>query len=115
MHQQPEQDMKFTLSTLALAAAFALTQGAIAADNPAAKKNDCAEAATMPQAKSDKSRADVKAEAKAGAKAGTECEASPTAAAKSTKARAEVKEETKKAAKAGGELSQGESKSKTRP
>lgn len=99
--------MKFTLSTLALAAAFALTQGAIAADKPAAKKNDCAEAATMPQAKSEKSRADVKADAKSGAKAGTECEASPAPAAKSTKARAEVKEETKKAAKA-GELSQGE-------
>lgn len=99
--------MKLSLSTLAVAAAFVLAQGAIAADKPAAKKADCAEAATMPQPKSDKSRADVKAEAKAGAKAGTECEASPTPAAKSAKDRAAVKEETKKAAKA-GELQQGE-------
>jgi Tfp pilus assembly protein PilV len=99
--------MKLSLSTLALVTAFALSQAALAADKPAAKKSDCAEVATMPQAKSEKSRADVKAEAKAGAMAGTECEASPAPVAKSTKARAAVKEETKKAMKE-GELSKGE-------
>lgn len=93
---------------LAVAAAF-LSQAALAADakKPAAK-DECAEAATMPQAKSEKSRAEVKAEAKGAA---TECEASAAPGAKSTKARAEVKEETKKAIKA-GEIPQGEAMEK---
>ena len=83
---------------LVVAAAFG-TQAALAADaKPAAAKQDCYEATTAPQAKSEKSRKEVKAEAKGAA---TECEASKAPEAKSTKSREEVKAETKKAIKAG--------------
>lgn len=92
--------MKKLHTTLALAilAAFG-SQAALAADaKPAPKKQDCYEATTAPQAKSERSRKEVKAEAKG---ASTECEASPAPEAKSTKSRAEVKAETQKAMKAG--------------
>ena len=91
--------MKKLQTTLALAilAAFG-TQAALAADAKPAAKNDCYEATTAPQAKSDKTRKEVKAEAKGAA---TECEASKAPDAKSTKDRAEVKAEAKKAVKSG--------------
>lgn len=94
------------ISTLAIAVAAAfLSQAALAADaKKTAAKDECAEAATMPKAQSEKARAEVKAGAKGAA---TECEASATPDAKSTKPRAEVKDETKKAMKA-GEIPQGE-------
>lgn len=93
------------LTPIALAVAALVASPAFAADakKPAAKV-ECAEQATMPQAKSDKSRAEVKAEAKGAA---TECEASPGPKAASTKDRKEVKEETKKAMKE-GTIPQGE-------
>jgi hypothetical protein len=86
----------------AVVAAFA-AQGALAAE-PAKKKAappECLDAAQAPKASSEKSRADVKAGAKAGS---LECEASPAQAAKSEKDRATVKKEVKEAVKS-GELS----------
>ena len=82
-----------TTLAIALLAAFG-THAALAADAKPAAKNDCYEATTAPQAKSEKTRKEVKAEAKGAA---TECEASKSPDAKSTKARAEVKAEAKKA------------------
>jgi hypothetical protein len=91
--------MKKLHTTLALAlfAAFG-TQAALAADAKPAAKNDCYEASTAPAAKSDKTRKEVKAEAKGAA---TECEASKAPDAASTKKREEVKTEAKKAMKDG--------------
>ena len=91
--------MKKLQTTLALAilAAFG-TPAALAADAKPAAKNDCYEATTAPQAKSDKTRKEVKAEAKGAA---TECEASKAPDPASTKKREEVKSEAKKAMKAG--------------
>ncbi len=83
----------------AVVAAF-VAQGALAADKkkPAGKAGECAEQSEAPKAASEKSRAEVKA----GAKAGTgECEASATPAAKSEKSRAEVKKDVKAAVKSG--------------
>ncbi len=82
----------------AVVAAF-VAQGALAADKkPAGKAGECAEQSEAPKASSEKSRADVKAGAKAGS---GECEASAAPAAKSEKKRAEVKKEVKAAVKSG--------------
>jgi len=96
-----------TLSMIALAVAALALPTAYAADaakSKTAAKNDCYEAGTAPQPKSDKSRADVKKEAKGAA---TECEASKSPEAKSTASRADVKAEAKRAEKA-GEIPKGE-------
>ncbi len=102
-------NLKLTSLVLAAVAAFG-TQAVLAADaKPAAKKGaDCYEAQTAPAAKSDKSREEVKKEAKG---ASTECEASKAPDAKSSAARADVKAEAKRAAKA-GEVPQGEAMEK---
>ena len=96
------------LSMIAIAIAALAFQPAFAADAPKAKaaaKSDCYEAATMPKAKSEKERADVKAAAKG---AGTECmDEAVEPKAKSAKDRATVKKETKEAMKA-GEIPAGE-------
>ena len=84
---------------VAVLAAF-VAQGAYAADDKkkVAKAGECAEAAEMPKASSDKTRAEVKA---AGKGTSRECDASPAPAAKSEKSRAAVKAEVKEAVKSG--------------
>lgn len=91
--------MKKTSLIIAVLAAF-VAQGAYAADDKkkVTKAGECAEAAEMPKASSEKSRAEVKA---AGKGTSRECEASPAPAAKSDKSRAEVKKEVKDAVKSG--------------
>jgi hypothetical protein len=100
------------LTPIVLAVAALIASPAMAADaKKQAAKVDCAEQATMPQAKSEKARADVKAGAKG---AVGECDASPSPKAASTKSRKEVKEETQKAMKEGnmpgGEASEAKKK-----
>lgn len=94
---------------VAVLAAF-VAQGAYAADDKkkVAKAGECAEAAEMPKASSDKTRAEVKA---AGKGTSRECDASPAPAAKSEKSRAAVKAEVKEAVKS-GELSKSDAMEK---
>jgi len=122
MHHHKEIGMSFKKSALIVAVLAAFSaHGAFAADEKsraevkaeakaAVKSTDCAEAATMPKAQSDKTRAEVKA---AGKGTSRECEASPAPAAKSEKSRAEVKKEVKDAVKS-GELSKSDAMEKAK-
>lgn len=102
--------LKTTTLIAAVLAAF-VAQGALAADaKKTAKAEDCLDAATMPKAKSEKDRAEVKA---AGKGTSRECDASPAPAAKSEKSRAEVKQEVKEAVKS-GELSKSDAMEKVK-
>jgi hypothetical protein len=92
------------LTPIAFAIAALVASPAFAADAKKTAAVECADAAAMPKAKSEKSREEVKKEAKGAA---TECEGGTPVKASSTKDRKQVKEETAKAVKE-GTIPQGE-------